>query len=123
MQEELHVTPQEHSDFLQSTAVLWWLECELDFWLGELSPSPTKCSGLSGPYPPFTWQRYRMLKPWVLLRVFSTRIFKMLIKGNLPPGAEGHSTEDEIYRVFPTAPLAPVQERTLPVSQLQHLDV
>lgn len=39
MQEELHVTPQEHSDFVQSTAVLWWLECELDFWLGELSPS------------------------------------------------------------------------------------
>lgn len=36
----------------------------------------------------------------------------------VPWGAAGHGTEDEIYRVFPTAPLAPGQEKT-PVFQWQ----
>lgn len=40
MEEELPVTPEEHRDLIQSPAVLWWLEWELDFWLGQLSPAP-----------------------------------------------------------------------------------
>lgn len=77
MEEELPVTPEQHRDLIQITAVFWWLEWELDFWLGQLSPAPMNRSGLSGPYaPPFIWQRYRLLNPWVLLQGFLTRIFK-----------------------------------------------
>lgn len=68
MEEELPVTPEEHRDLIQSTAVLCRLERELDFWLGQLSPAPMNRSDLSGPYPPpFIWQRHGLLNPWVLL--------------------------------------------------------
>lgn len=115
--------PSKHSDLGQNFAVLWRLEWEPDFWLGKPNPTPNNSSALGRYFPFAHLAKMPDTEPLALAARFTYSVLQDEQQVMCcPQRAEGHSAGGEIYRVFPTAPLAPKQAR-MPVSQWQVLVV